>query len=61
LGKEDQIFLEDEFPCTFHGIKIALTSEAEIKSIILSIKSKNSSDYDEITCKILKVCASLIS
>jgi hypothetical protein len=35
------------------------TSEAEIKSIILSPKSKNSSGYDEITSKILKACASL--
>jgi hypothetical protein len=41
VGKEDPIsFLEDAFPCKFHGIKTVPTSEAEIKSIILSLKSK---------------------
>jgi hypothetical protein len=29
--------------CKFHGIEIDPTSDAEIKSIILSLKSKNSS------------------
>jgi hypothetical protein len=43
------------------GIKIVPTSEAEIKSIILSLKSKDSFGYDEITSKTLKACASLIS
>jgi hypothetical protein len=48
LGKEDPIsFLKASFPCKFHGIKIVLTSEAETKSIILSLKSENSSGYDE--------------
>jgi sarcosine oxidase/L-pipecolate oxidase len=61
VGKEIQLFLKNAFPCKFHGIKIVPTSEAEIKSIILSIKSKNSSGYDKITTKILKACASLIS
>jgi hypothetical protein len=32
-----------------------------MKSIILFLKSKNSSGYDEITSKILKACAPLIS
>jgi hypothetical protein len=60
--KEDPIsFLKDAFPCKFHGIKILPTSKAEIKSIILSLKSKNSSGYDEITSRILKTHASLIS
>jgi hypothetical protein len=41
VGKEDPIsFLKEAFYCKFHGIKIVLTSEAEIKSIILSLKSK---------------------
>jgi hypothetical protein len=62
VGKEDPIsFLKDALPCIFHGIKIVPTSEAEIKSIIFSLKSKNSSNYDEITSRILKVCPSLIS
>jgi len=54
-------FLTDSFPCKFNGIEIVSTSEAEIKCIILSIKSRNLSGYDEITSKILKACASLIS
>jgi hypothetical protein len=62
VGKEDSIsFLKDVFPCKFHGIKIVPTSEAEVKSIILSLKSKNSSGYDEEMSKILKACASPIS
>jgi hypothetical protein len=40
LGKEDRIVLKDAFPCKFHGIKIVPTPEAEVKSIILSLKSK---------------------
>jgi hypothetical protein len=55
------LFLKDSFPCKLHGIKIFPTTEAEIKSIILSLNSKNSSGYDEIMSKILKACASLIS
>jgi hypothetical protein len=40
MGKEDPIsFLKDAFPCKFHGIKIVSTSEAEIKIIILSLKT----------------------
>jgi len=49
VGKDDTIsFLKDALPCKFHGIKIVPTSEVEMKSI-LSLKSKNSSGYDEIT------------
>jgi hypothetical protein len=62
VGKEDPIyFLKDAFRCKFHGIKIVPTSEAEVKNIILSLKYKNSSGYDEITRKILKACATLTS
>jgi hypothetical protein len=62
VGKEDPIyFLKDVFSCKFHGIKIVPTSEAEIQSIILSRKSKNSSCHDEITSKIMKACVPLIS
>jgi hypothetical protein len=62
VGKEDPTsFLKDAIPCKFHGIKIGPTSEAGIKSIIHSLKLKNSSDYDEITSKILKSCVSCIS
>jgi hypothetical protein len=45
----------------FSGIKIIPTTETEMKSIIHSLQSKNSSGYDEITSKIFKVCSALIS
>jgi hypothetical protein len=38
-----------------------LITEAEIKSMINTLKPRKSSGYDEITSKILKTCASLIS
>jgi hypothetical protein len=42
VRKEDPIyFLKDSFPYKFHGIKIVPTSEAEMKNIILPLKSKN--------------------
>jgi hypothetical protein len=49
-----------------HFLEISLAlinpfTEAEIKSIIHSLKLKKSTGYDEITSKILKACASLIS
>jgi hypothetical protein len=37
------------------------TTETEIKSIIHSLKSRNSSGYDEITSKTVKACSALIS
>jgi hypothetical protein len=61
VGKDDPIyFLRDLFPCIFDGIKIIPTSEAEIENIIFSLKSENSSGYDEMS-KILRACESLIS
>jgi hypothetical protein len=54
-------FLEDAFPGKFPGIKTIPTTETGIKSKIHSLKAKNSSGYDGIMSKILKVCASLIS
>jgi hypothetical protein len=61
VGREDAIsFLKDAFPVKFPGIKIIPTTETEIKSIIHSLKSKNSSGYDKTTSKILKACSALI-
>jgi Notch-like protein len=54
-------FLKNAFPVKFPGIKIIPTTKTEIKSIIQSPKSKNSSGYDEITSKILQTCSALIS
>jgi hypothetical protein len=53
--------LREAFPPKFAGIKTIPVIETEIKSIIHSLKAKNSSGFDAITSKILKVCASLIS
>jgi hypothetical protein len=51
VRNEDPIaILKDAFP----DIKIIPTTETDIKSIIHSLKSKNSSGYDDRTCKILK-------
>jgi hypothetical protein len=62
VGKEDAIsFLKDAFPVKFPGIEIIPTTETEIKNIIHSLKSKNSSGYDEITSKTVKACSALIS
>jgi hypothetical protein len=54
-------FLTKAFPRKFSGIKTIPTTETEIKSIIHSLKAKNSSGYDGITSKILKVRASRVS
>jgi hypothetical protein len=54
-------FLKNSFPGNFTSIKIIPVTVTEIKSIICSLKPKNSSGYDEITSKILKTCASTIS
>jgi hypothetical protein len=55
-------FLEDSFSGNFPSMKTIPITEAEIKSVIHSLKPKKSSGYDEIpVSKILKACASLIS
>jgi len=60
--KKDAIsFLKDSFPGNFPTINIIPVTEAEIKVIISSLKTKSSSGYEEITSKIIKSCASLIS
>jgi hypothetical protein len=60
LEKGDAIsFLKDTFTGNFPNINIIPITEAEIKSIISSLKKKkNSSSYDEITRKILKLSVS---
>jgi hypothetical protein len=59
VRNEDTIsFLKD---VKFPDIIIIPTTETEIKSIIHSLKSKNSSGYDAKTSKILKTCSDLIS
>jgi hypothetical protein len=53
-------FLIKAFPRKFPGVKTIATTKTEIKSIIHSLKAKNSSGYEGITNKILNVCASRI-
>jgi len=54
-------FLKDSFTRNFPNINIIPITEAEIKCIIRFLKPKNASGYDEISCKIIKLCASIIS
>jgi hypothetical protein len=54
-------FLKDAYPVKFPDIKIIPTTETEIKSITRSLKSRNSSGYDEITSTILKAFSASIS
>jgi hypothetical protein len=62
MEKGDGIsILKDLFPLNILSIIIILITEAEIKHIMHSLKPKKSSCYNEITTKILKACASLIS
>ena len=56
--------IKDSFPGNFLSLKLIPITEAEIKSIIHSLKQKQKkkqkkSGYDERTRKILKACASL--
>jgi hypothetical protein len=55
------LFLKNAFPRKLPDFKIIPTTETEIKSIIQSLKAKNSTGYDGIISKILEACASLIS
>ena len=60
IEKGDAILIiKDAFAGKFSSIKIIPINEAEIKNIMLSLKPKKSSGYDEITSKILKACPSL--
>jgi hypothetical protein len=53
--------LKDSLPWNFPSIDIIAVTETEMQSIIHSQKPKKSSGYDEITSKILRACASVIS
>jgi hypothetical protein len=49
------------YPSKFPTLQIVPITEAEIRSIISSLKSNNSFGYDEISTKILKLCRNQIS
>jgi hypothetical protein len=53
-------FLKGTFARKVPGIKTVPITETD-KKYSTFFQSKNSSDYDQITSKILKVCASLIT
>ena len=53
--------LRDSYPNCVTKIKTIPVTEAEIIGVIKSLKPTNSSGYDEISSKILKLCGSLIS
>jgi len=61
-GKDDAIHLLNvNFNQNFSGFNIFPSTEVEIINVIRSLKSKNSSGYDEISSKIIKSCPFLIS
>ena len=54
------ISLLKKYPFEFPPMQIVPITEAEIRSIISSLKSKLSSGYDGISTKILKLCGNQI-
>jgi hypothetical protein len=62
FDKADAIsFSKDSFPGNLPNIKKIPITEGEIKCKICSLKPKTFSGYDEITSKILKTCAYIVS
>jgi hypothetical protein len=53
--------LAKTIPNSFPNLNLMPTTPDEIKNIIISLKSKNSCDYDEISSKLLKSCVDYIS
>ena len=53
--------LKKSHPTEFPPMQTIPISEGEIKSIINSLKSKNSSGYDGIPIKILKLCRNQVN
>jgi hypothetical protein len=53
--------LKKYYPSEFPPMQIVHITEGEIRSIISALKSNNSSGYDEISTKILKLCRNQIS
>jgi hypothetical protein len=54
-------FLRDSYPSRFPPMNIIPVTEAEIKSITNSLKAEDSSGYEEISSKILKLCGTQLS
>ena len=48
--------LSNVFQKSFPSIKYICTTTKEIENIIMSLKSSNSSGYDEVSTNILKAC-----
>jgi hypothetical protein len=61
INKNPNNYLLNPFHKPFHSIKFKNMSTKEIEKIINSLKIKESSGYDEISTKILKISAPFIS
>jgi hypothetical protein len=53
--------LKKYYPFEFPPMQIVFFTEGEIRSIISSLKSKNSSGYDGMSTKIIKLCGNQIN
>jgi hypothetical protein len=61
-AKDNSIsLLKNYYPSEFPPMQIVPVTEGEIRSIIGSLKSKNSSGFDGISTKLLKLCGNQIS
>lgn len=54
-------FFMKAIPNLFPSINLKPATSDEIKNIIISLKSKNSNGYNEISSKLLKSCIDYIS
>jgi hypothetical protein len=54
-------YLTNAFESPFPNLNITKTTSREIERIILSLKSSQTHEYDEISNNILKACKSFIS
>ena len=61
IAKNQNYYLFNLFHAPFPSIKPQNTSTKETEKIIGSLKMKNSSGYDEISTKVLKISAPFIS
>jgi len=61
INKNPNYYLLNLFHNSFPSIKFKNTSPKEIEKIINSLKTKESSGYDEVSTKILKISAPFIS
>jgi len=61
INKNQNYYLLNLFQTPFPSIKLKNTSSKEIEKIINSLKIKESSGYDDVSTKLLKISAPFIS